>query len=163
MPVLKSNERLPWNLSPSHPWELLLFKMWMKECGSFQLLLAAEPFAMLDAFGLPAYELHNFRKELQLIKAKTLSETRQRHRLQNITLNKTNALIYAKTINDPRVEKVGLIPNLAGYRILRLSKPAEQPYYRMFSNLPCHWVGTYSPILNTDLNKIHSPEMFLDL
>jgi hypothetical protein len=35
-------------------------------------------------------------------------------------MNKNDVVIIGKTIDDPRVKKVGLIPNLAAYRTLRV-------------------------------------------
>lgn len=38
-------------------------------------------------------------------------------------MNKNDVIIIAKTINDKSVQRVGLLPNFAGYRTLRISNP----------------------------------------
>ncbi len=38
-------------------------------------------------------------------------------------MNKQDVIIIAKTVDDPRIEKVGLVPNIVAYRLLRISKP----------------------------------------
>lgn len=57
-----------WGLSLKSPWQLVLLKAWLKECGGWQEMMTAQPFALLDAFGLPEYKTFNFRKEMRFLK-----------------------------------------------------------------------------------------------
>lgn len=38
-------------------------------------------------------------------------------------MNKSDVIILAKTVDNSAIKKVGLLPNFAGYRILRITKP----------------------------------------
>lgn len=42
-------------------------KAWIKEKGGIEEVKRAEPFEFIDAFGLPAYKVSNFKKELDFI------------------------------------------------------------------------------------------------
>lgn len=58
---------------------------------------------------------------------------------------------------------MGLIPNMAGYKIMKINKNNEGNLYHVYSSLPCSWVGTHSAVYKTALNKIHETDMDLDL
>lgn len=130
-------------------------KAWLKECGSFEGVEKAEPFRLLEAFGLPAYRCFNFRKELNFLKGEQIEKEKKKEKINNYAINKSNVIIIAKTIDDPRVRKVGLVPNYAAYRTLRITKPEKEDLYRVYSSLPCYWVGSYSPIFKNKLNDIY--------
>lgn len=66
--------------------------------------------------------------------------------MKNFTLNKEEVIIIAQTINSERLKSVGLVPGVAAYRMIRVSDEDKEPYYRLFSSLPCQWVGKMSPI-----------------
>ena len=43
---------------------MLLLKAWIKEKNGLNGVIRAEPFDFLDHFGLPAYKVANFKKDL---------------------------------------------------------------------------------------------------
>ena len=57
-----------WGLSLEHPWQIVLLKAWIKECGGWEEIFKAPPFSFLDAFGFPSYKVFNFRKEIRFLK-----------------------------------------------------------------------------------------------
>ena len=56
-----------WGLSIDCPWQIVLMKAWIKEKGGLEGVKRAEPFEFMDAFGLPAYKVSNFKKDLDFI------------------------------------------------------------------------------------------------
>lgn len=48
---------------------------------------------------------------------------RKKENYDHFVMNRNDVIIIAQTINDERVKNVGLLPNMAGYRILKISKP----------------------------------------
>lgn len=62
IPVDKETWKPLWGLSYDRPWQIVLLKAWMKECGGWDAMMFAEPFKLLDAFGFPAYKVFNFKK-----------------------------------------------------------------------------------------------------
>lgn len=78
-------------------------------------------------------------------------------------MNKNDVIIIGQTVNSKEVAKVGLIPNIVAYRALRITKPDEVGLYRVYSTLPCAWVGSYSPVVESNLNNVYNKDMFLDL
>lgn len=71
-------------------------------------------------------------------------------------MNNRNATIIAQTVNSRVIKDLGLVPNMAAYRITRIDAPGSQtPMYQVYSSLPCHYVGSHSAVYNTPLNKIY--------
>jgi hypothetical protein len=53
---VEGHEQIPmWGLSINEPWKLILMKAWIKEKGSLEAVLAAQPFEFIEAFGPPGY------------------------------------------------------------------------------------------------------------
>ncbi len=53
-------------------------KAWIKEKGGIEEVKRAEPFEFIDAFGLPAYKVSNFKKELDfIVNEKINNETKE--------------------------------------------------------------------------------------
>ena len=53
IPVDRKTWKPMWGLSYKYPWQLVLLKAWLKECGGWREMMVAPPFALIDAFGLP--------------------------------------------------------------------------------------------------------------
>ena len=62
-------------------------------------MFQAKPFAVLDAFGLPAYKVFNFRKELRFLKEEKTDMSTKQSNIEKLPLNNPNAIIIAKTID----------------------------------------------------------------
>jgi hypothetical protein len=71
-------------------------------------------------------------------------------------MKKTNITIIARTVNSNSIRNVGLIPNIAAYKIIRISADNQPGLYQLFSSLPCNWVGSYSAVYKTPLNNIYN-------
>lgn len=68
-------------------------------------------------------------------------------------MNKDKAIIVAKTIDNPSLKSIGLVPNSSAYRMHRYDVDGKV-YYQIYSGLPCSWVGTHTPVSSTELNNI---------
>lgn len=154
----KTNKPL-WGLSLKHPWQIMLLKAWLKEVGSFDAISSAESFRFLDAFGLPEYKTFNFKKELNFMKNERISAKKKEKQIEDFILNKDDVIIIAETHNDNRLYDVGLIPGVAAYRLSSVS----DGYYRLYSSLPCKWVGTCTPVEKTKLNEMRIQDKMIDL
>lgn len=71
-------------------------------------------------------------------------------------MNNVNCFIIGRTVNSPLVEKVGLIPNVVGYRLRKDEADKKDSPFQLYSSLPIYWVGKYSPVYNSELNRIYS-------
>ena len=83
--------------------------------------------------------------------------------IQNFPLNKDSVIIIAETINDSRLEKVGLIPGFAAYRLLKVGQSDGKTVYRLYSSLPCQWVGELTAVERTNLNSMSFSKYNIDL
>lgn len=72
-------------------------------------------------------------------------------------------ILIARTVSSKAVRNVGLVPNSAAYRIQLESQTGNNKLFKVYSSLPCHWIGTHSPVINTPLNQVYSAKMGLDL
>lgn len=76
----------------------------------------------MDAFGLPSYRVFNFKKEINFIKNEKVNHQKRQDNLHNFALNKKGGvIIIAQTVNKPELRKVGLIPGVAAYRLMRIA------------------------------------------
>lgn len=128
IPVDPDNKLLPpWGLSEKEPWKLLLMKAWIKEKGSIKAVLEAEPYEFIDAFGFPGYRAISIHKEIDyLTTTSRLDEKIKIAKEKRIPLDIPGYVIVGKTRNNPQVEKIGLVPNRAGYRILKTNQLTNQ-------------------------------------
>lgn len=55
-------------------------------------------------------------------------------------------IFIARTVTSTAVSKVGLIPNTAAYRISMEDQTSKSRLFKLYSSLPCHWVGSHSPV-----------------
>ncbi len=77
-------------------------------------------------------------------------------------MNDENIVIVARTVNSEQVRSLGLSPNTAGYRITRTNVGTNR-VFRVYSSIPCYWVGSHTAISNTPLNKFYNEDIGLDL
>jgi len=55
-------------------------------------------------------------------------------------------IIIARTVDSTAVRKVGLVPNKAAYRLQLEDETNKSKLFRLYSSLPCYWVGSHSPV-----------------
>ena len=79
----------------------------------------APPFSFLDAFGLPVYAVYNFRKEIRFLKQEHLPVDKKIENIARCAMNNLKAIIIGKTVDSAEIEKVGLIPGQAAFRIMQ--------------------------------------------
>lgn len=57
-----------------------------------------------------------------------------------------------------------MAPNAAGYRITKINANSTQGrVFRVYSSIPCYWVGSLTAISDTPLNKFYHEDIGLDL
>ena len=116
-------KQLPiWGLDIQYPWQIILLKAWIKEKGSLDNVIRAEPFEFIHAFGLPAYKVSNFKKELDFIENERITGEEREKKLGNLRLNRDNVIIIGKTRDSSKVPEMGLPRNRAAFVITPVEK-----------------------------------------
>ena len=100
IPVDKKTWKPLWGLSYKNPWQLVLMKAWLKECDGWDNMIGAEPFAFLNAFGMPSYRVFNFKKELEFLEKERIPREKMAENIKYFSLNNERAEIVAATHND---------------------------------------------------------------
>lgn len=118
-------------------------------------MMRAEPFRLIDAFGLPSYKYFNFRKELRFLKDEKLPGDEKDEKLKHYPLNSKNLEIIASTPHSNSLKNVGLVSNRAAFRIFPLDtdKDQSQWIYRVDSVLPNSWAGKMNAVSGNEYSS----------
>lgn len=103
IPVDSVKQNPIWGLDIRYPWEAILLKAWIKEKGSLENVMKAEPFEFIHAFGLPAYKVSNFKKEIEFINNERITSEDKRKKFQELRLYRDNLLILAKSRDSQKL------------------------------------------------------------
>jgi hypothetical protein len=71
--------------------------------------------------------------------------------------------IVARTVPSRSLTELGLVPNSSAYRIQKANMEGSTRLFKVYSSLPCHWVGSHSAVLKTPLNELYNSKLSLDL
>lgn len=71
--------------------------------------------------------------------------------------------MIAKTVNSKAVRNLGLVPNSAAYRLQLETEQGKNKLFKVYSSLPCNWIGSHTAVNNTALNNLQPSRIGLDL